>query len=90
MKMVWIDSPTHYGCRLDTPAQITSRDFGGGYHKQFVHDVGYILPGGHFMAFIYGSINPDAPGRFFDNLDDAKRYVETQALVGLTLNKLTR
>jgi hypothetical protein len=42
------------------------------------------------MACIYGSVNPDALGKFFDNIDEAKRYVEEQALVGLTLNKLTR
>jgi hypothetical protein len=42
------------------------------------------------MACIYGSVNPDALGKFFFNIDEAKRYVEEQALVGLTLNKLTR
>ena len=42
------------------------------------------------MACVYGSINPDTPGKWFDNIDEAKAYVEQQALLGLTLNKLQR
>jgi hypothetical protein len=60
-------------------------------HDATVTDMGYILPrDGRLMACIYGSVNPDAPGKFFDNIDEAKAYVEQQALLGLTLNKLTR
>lgn len=91
MKMVWSDSPTHYRCTSSSPVQIKARNFGGFYDKKSVTDMGYILPrDGRFMACIYGSINPDAPGRFFDNIDDAKAYVEQQALVGIAINKLTR
>jgi hypothetical protein len=53
--------------------------------------MGYVrLVNGKYTASVYGSINPDAPGGWFNDLDEAKRYVEEQALLGLTLNKLTR
>jgi hypothetical protein len=53
--------------------------------------MGYILlRDGRLLACIYGSVHPDSPGAWFDHIDEAKRYVEEQALVGLTLNRLTR
>jgi hypothetical protein len=91
MNFIWRDSTTHYRCITAKPVQVTLRNTVGEYNKEFVQDMGYILPrDGRLMACIYGSVNPDALGKFFDNIDEAKRYVEEQALVGLTLNKLTR
>jgi hypothetical protein len=92
MNFHWRDTPTHYRCTTDRPVKIKVFDFGGiGVHNAHVTDMGYVIArDGRFMANIYGSINPDAPGKLFDHIDEAKRYVEQQALLGLTLNKLTR
>jgi hypothetical protein len=92
MKFIWVDSPTHHRCTTDTPVKVKSRVWGGGSYKdQFVHDMGYVLVrDGRLTACVYGSINPECTGQLFNNIDDAKRYVEEQATVGLALNKLTR
>lgn len=93
MNFLWNDSSTytHYRCTTDRPVKIKTRDFDGWYHTDNVQDMGYVLfRDGRFLACIYGSVHPDSPGAWFDHIDDAKRYVEEQALVGLTLNKLTR
>jgi len=93
MNFVWMNSGAGYHrCTSDRPVTIKARDFGGlDVHDARITDMGYILPrDGRLMACIYGSVNPDSPGKFFDNIDEAKRYVEEQALLGLTLNKLTR
>lgn len=92
MNFHWRDRQTHYRCTSDKPVTIKVFDFGGiGVHNEHVTDMGYVIPrGSDFTACIYGSINPDAPSALFDNIDEAKRYVEEQALLGLTLNKLTR
>lgn len=92
MKFVWVDSPTHHRCTTDTPVKVKSRVWGGSsYADRFVHDMGYVLVrDGQLFACVYGSISPDTPGQYFDDLDEAKRYVEEQATVGLALNRLTR
>ena len=94
MNFVWHDSSTytHYRCTSDRPVKIKVRDFGElSMHDATVTDMGYVLfRDGRFMACIYGSVHPESPGRWFDNIDEAKRYVEEQALIGLALNKLTR
>jgi hypothetical protein len=91
MKFVWNDSPTHYRCCSAEPVRIKALEFGGGMHDARMTDMGYVVPrDGRFMAYVYGSVNPDAPGKFFKTIENAKAYVEEQALVGITLNKLTR
>jgi hypothetical protein len=86
MKFLWRDSPTHYRCTIDKPVAITINH--GAEHAK-ITDMGYVIPrDDRFMACIYGSVNPDALGAWFDNIDEAKRYVEEQALIGLTLKKL--
>lgn len=91
MKFYWRDTPTYYRCTSERPVKIKARTFSGHYNTTLVTDMGYIIPrDGRLLANIYGSVNPDSPGKFFDNIDEAKRYVEKHALLGLTLNKLTR
>jgi hypothetical protein len=92
MNFQWLGNPTHYRCTTDTPVKVKSRVWGGSsYADQFVHDMGYVLVrDGWLMACVYGSINPECTGQLFDNIDEAKRYVEEQATVGLALNRLTR
>jgi hypothetical protein len=92
MKFVWNDSPTHYRCCSAPAVKLKMKQFGG--IEGFVGgltDMGYVIPrDGRFMAYVYGSVNPDTPGQFFKTIEDAKAYVEEQALVGIALNKLTR
>jgi hypothetical protein len=92
MKFVWSDSPTHYRCTAAPAVKMKMRQFGG--IEAFVGkitDMGYVIPrDGRFMAYVYGSVNPDTPGQCFSNIEDAKAYVEEQALLGITINKLTR
>ena len=92
MNFHWRDTPTHCRCTSDRPVTIKARDFGGiGVHDERVSDMGYVLlRDGRFLACIYGSVHPESPGAWFDHIDEAKRYVEEQALLGLTLNRLTR
>lgn len=92
MKFDWMDCGSgYYRCSIDKPVKIKALEFGGGTTESRVRDMGYIMyVAGLYRGNIYGSINPDAPSGAFNNIDDAKRYVEEQALAGLTLNKLTR
>jgi hypothetical protein len=92
MKFDWMDCGSGYSrCTSKEPVTVKVFDFGGGMHDARLTDMGYVVPrGGRFMAYVYGSVHPDAPGKFFKTIEDAKAYVEEQALVGITLNKLTR
>ena len=91
MKFVWNDSQTHYICCSTEPVRIKSLNFGGSMHDAKLTDMGYVIQRGwHYEGHIYGSVNPEAMPMIFSNIDDAKAYVEEQALVGITLNKLTR
>lgn len=94
MKIVWADGDTIHRAYLSTPVTITTREWGGGTRPYKTQDMGYIqqhrTDPHKWLAQVYGSINPDCHGASFDNIDEAKAYVEQQALVGITLNKLTR
>lgn len=91
MNFHWRDTPTSCRCVTDRPVKIKTLEWSGMFTNTLVQDMGYVLfRDGRFLACIYGTVHPDSPGAWFDHIDDAKRYVEQQALVGLTLNKLTR
>lgn len=91
MNLSWADVGTVHRCFTDRPVRIITRDWSGGTRPYDTQDMGYILRrDGRLMAHVYGTINPDALGKWFDDLDEAKAYVEQQALLGLTLNKLQR
>jgi hypothetical protein len=92
MKFIWTDNASHCRCRSDKPVQIKTRNLSNTTdYSTFVQDMGYILPrDGRFLANVYGSINPETPGEYFDNIDEAKAYVEEHALAGIAINKLTR
>ena len=91
MKFHWIDNGASHRCRTEQPVQITTKDWGGAYRRTFVQDMGYTLHrDGRLIAMVYGTVNPDCPGAWFDNIDEARAYVEQQALAGIALNKLTR
>lgn len=92
MKFDWMNCGSgYYRCATDKPVTIKLRGFDGNMHGSRVTDMGYIMPkDGRVLACVYGTVHPECPGGWFDNIDDAKRYVEEQALLGLTLNRLTR
>jgi hypothetical protein len=92
MNFHWRDTPTYCRCTSTAPVEIKVFDFGStATHPARITDMGYIMRrAGHYEGHIYGSVNQDAMPKNFNTLEAAKRYVEEQALIGLTLNKLTR
>lgn len=92
MKFDWVNCGSgYYRCVTDKPVTIKTSEFGGSMRDTRVTDMGYIRPkDGRVLACVYGTVHPECPGQFYDNIDDAKRYVEEQAIVGITVNKLTR
>jgi hypothetical protein len=93
MKFDWMDCGSGYHrCTTDKPVTIKAFNFGGtGTHNARITDMGYIMHrAGQYEGHIYGSVNQDAMPKGFNTLEAAKAYVEQQAQVGLTLNKLTR
>jgi hypothetical protein len=92
MNFDWMDCGSgYYRCATDKPVHIKTLEFGGMFTNKFVQDMGYIMRvAGQYRGNVYGSVNPDAPAKDFNTIDAAKRYVEQQALLGLTLNRLTR
>lgn len=92
MKFEWMDCGSGYSrCTTDKLVTINTFEFGGAKSTARVSDMGYITHrGGKYHGHIYGSVNQDAMPKSFNTLEDAKRYVEEQSILGLTLNKLTR
>lgn len=94
MKIVWNDDGGIHRARVEQNVTIMTKDWGGPLRPLKVESLGYITyrPGAWYKweAHVYGSVNPDCHGASFDNIDDAKAYVETQALLGIAINKLTR
>lgn len=93
MKLKWTDAVNMHRAYFPDFVTIKTREWGGGTRLFSTMDAGYVMLDplkGRWAANIYGTVNPDAPPRLFDNIDDAKEYVETQALLGVVLNKLTR
>jgi hypothetical protein len=93
MKFVWQNCGSGY-CRCTSAEPVTTkvRKFGStDTYSTSITDMGYTMyRAGHYEGHIYGSVNPEAMPMIFYNFEDAKAYVEEQALVGITLNKLTR
>lgn len=56
-------------------------------------DAGYItrhsFKEGYWVANVYGSINHTSPSMETNDLDEAKRYVEQQAIVGVVISRLS-
>ena len=91
MTLSWLGAGTIHRCYTTKPVRIMTREWGGGTRPYNTQDMGYVMHReGRLMACVYGTINPDTPGKWFDNIDEAKAYVEEQVLLGLTLNKLQR
>jgi hypothetical protein len=93
MNFDWMDCGSGYSrCTSTEPVTVKVFDFGSTVpHNARITDMGYIMHrAGQYEGHIYGSVNQDAMPKGFNTLEAAKRYVEQQALLGLTLNRLTR
>lgn len=91
MNFRWVDADTMHRLTVSPPVRLMTLEYGGGQHEEFFHDLGYVLKrGGKWKSHTYGSINPTFMGAEHTDIDEAKAYVETQALLGIALNKLTR
>jgi hypothetical protein len=92
MNFDWMDCGSGYSrCTTDKPVKIKILEWSAHMRTTLVTDMGYIMHrAGQYEGHIYGSVNQDAMPKGFNTLEAAKRYVEEQALIGLTLNKLTR
>jgi hypothetical protein len=91
MKLKWVGLGIVYRLTAYPPVKLMLLDFGGGQHEGFVSDLGYVLKRGRkWKSHTYGSINAEFMGEEHTDLDEAKKVVEQQALLGIALNKLTR
>jgi hypothetical protein len=92
MKFDWMDCGSGYWrCTSTEPVKIKILEWSSHMRTAQITDMGYIMHrGGSYQGSTYGSVNRDAMPKSFNTIEAAKSYVEEQALVGLTLNKLTR
>jgi hypothetical protein len=95
MNFIWQNDGLIHRARLAEPVTIKSKSWQGNLHAEKVRDLGYIswrengIPfGGLWVANTYGSINPASPSETFNDLDEAKAYVEDHATTWLVLKKL--
>jgi len=92
MKFEWSTRYTMHVCRFETPVK-TTINFNGRPTQTTVKDAGYItvhpIKEGWWVANVYGSINHTSPSMETNDLDEAKRYVEQQAIVGVVISRLS-
>lgn len=88
----WIDDGPIQRCDFQHPVAVKLRAWRGGEPElTTIKHAGYIVRVAPLWAAnTYGSANPDSYEKEFDNIDEAKAYVEQQALLGIVINKLTR
>ena len=92
MEFYWKHRDGVWVCHTKEPVTIRIKS-GGEIKTTKTRDMGYIThwsPAEIWVANTYGSINPTSDSLQTPDLDEAKRYVEEQAIVGVTVNKLTR
>ena len=88
MKFVWDSGEVYCRCTLRPKVRIMTKEWGGNLVPLWVDSVGFVrvrMDG--YEGHIYGTVSPVHP-KSFAHLDQAKAWVEEQALIGLTLNKL--
>ena len=89
MKFIWENGEVYCRCTIRPKVRIKTKEWEGTFRPYWVDAVGYIKVnfGVDYEAHIYGTVSP-APPKRFDNLSDAKAYVEEQSIIGLAVNKL--
>jgi hypothetical protein len=91
MKFIWENGEVYCRCTVRPKVRITTKEWAGNLKPMWVDAVGFIriYDDGLCTGNLYGTVS-DAHPKKFAHLDQAKAWVEEQALIGLTLNKLTR
>jgi hypothetical protein len=93
MKFEWSSTGYVHACRFETPVRVMMHFNGKPITNNTTNDVGYItrhpLKKGYWIANVYGSINYTSPSLETNDLDEAKRYVEQQAIVGVVMSRLS-
>lgn len=92
MEFYWRHRGEVWTCHTKEPVTIRIKS-SGEFETTRTRDMGYITYWQHtkmWVANTYGSINPTSDSLQTPDLEEAKRYVEEQAIVGITVNKLTR
>lgn len=92
MEFYWRHRDGVWVCHTKEPVTIRTK-YGGEVETTKTRDMGYITYWFYtkmWVANTYGSINPTSDSFESHDLEEAKRYVEEQAIVGVTVNKLTR
>lgn len=93
MKFEWLIRYTTHVCRFETPVRVMMNFNGKPVPNGTTKDVGYItvhpFREGWWVANVYGSINHTSPSMETNDLDEAKRYVEQQAIVGVVMSRLS-
>lgn len=88
MKFIWENGEVYCRCTVRPEVRINVKEWEGTLKPYWVDAVGYIkVNAADCEANIYGTVS-SAPPKRFNNLSDAKAYVEEQSLIGLTVNKL--
>lgn len=93
MKFEWSIRNGIHVCRFETPVRVMMHFNGKPITNSTTNDVGYITAhffrDGYWVANVYGSINHTSPSMETNDLDEAKRYVEQQAIVGVVMSRLS-
>lgn len=88
MRFIWDNGMAYCRCVIKPKVRITTREWGGITKPLWVDAVGFVnFYADCYEGHIYGTVS-SAPPKRFANLGDAKAYVEEQALIGLTVNRL--
>ncbi len=88
MRFIWDNGMAYRRCVITPKVRITVREWGGITKPLWVDAVGFVkINADCYEGHIYGTVSPAHPKRFA-LLESAKAYVEEQALIGLTVNRL--
>lgn len=87
-KFVWDSGMAYIRCVITPKVRITTKAWAGSTKPLWVDAVGFVKVNADcYEGHIYGTVSP-APPKRFALLESAKAYVEEQALIGLTVNRL--
>ncbi len=94
MEFYWTEkSGMMWTCHIKKPVTVKTKTIiTGELHEIATSDMGYITYWQHtkmWVANTYGSINPTSDSLQTPDFEEAKRYVEEHAIVGITVNKLS-
>lgn len=87
-KFVWDSGMVYIRCTIRPKVRITTKEWAGSTRPLWVDAVGFVKVNDDcYEGHVYGTVSSAFPKRFA-LLESAKAYVEEQALIGLTVNRL--